>query len=508
MLASAADVATRWFPTRGIPLRAEPRSKVGSDVVMQLRQGLATGLHRLADQLASRVSVEPGAALVEDMVARAVAAQKAFEAWPEDLVDALLWDIAETIADHAEALARATVEETGMGVVEHKVTKIRFLSRDACRTLVGQPGVGVVHRDEENQVTEIATPMGVILGLIPSTNPVGSLVFKTLICLKTRNALIASCHRGAMGVGNQAGELIQAVLRRHGAPEDLIQWIRARTGRQLTSLFMAHRDVALILATGGPSMVKAAYSSGTPAIGVGPGNAPAWICGDADLEDAARKVIDSKSFDNGILCSSENHLVVDGSVRDAFVSALEAHGAAVLTSAETSRLTAHVIDARTGHLQRGVVGQSARRIAQEAGIWRDRPIRLIVVPVDLDALHGPYGGEKLAPILSLFTVDGEEEGLALCKRLLVREGAGHTAAIHTRDPRLAERYGLEMPANRILINSPAAQGSFGGSTGLMPSAILGCGTLGGSSTSDNVTYTHLRNIKRVAYVRREPAAGS
>jgi acetaldehyde dehydrogenase/alcohol dehydrogenase len=508
MLASATDVATRWFPTRGIPWRAEPRSRVGSDLMTQLRQGLAAKLHRLADQLASRASVEPGAALVEDMVARAVAAQTAFETWSEERVDALLWDIAETIADHAEELARATVAETGMGVVEHKVHKIRFLSLDACRTLVGKQGVGVVHRDEENQVTEIATPMGVVLGLIPSTNPVGSLVFKTLICLKTRNALIASCHRGAMGVGNQAGELIQAVLRRHGAPVDLIQWVRVRTSRQLTSLFMAHRDVALILATGGPSMVKAAYSSGTPAIGVGPGNAPAWICGDADLEAAAHKVIDSKSFDNGILCGSENHLVVDGSVRGAFVSALEAHGAAVLTPDEVGRLTSHVIDSQTGHLRRGVVGQSAWRIAREAGIWRDTPIRLIVVPVDLDELHGPYGGEKLAPILSLFTVDGEEKGLALCKRLLAREGAGHTATIHTQDPRLAERYGLEMPANRILINSPAAQGCFGGSTGLTPSAVLGCGTAGGSSTSDNVTYTHLRNIKRVAYVRRELAASS
>lgn len=386
-----------------------------------------------------------------------------------------------------------------MGVVEHKVRKIQFLSRDAYHTLAGQPGVGVVHRDEQTQVTEIATPMGVVLGLIPMTNPVPTLVFKALICLKTRNALIASCHRRALGVGNQTGELIQAVLRRHGAPVDLIQWIRERTSRQLTSQLMAHKDVSFILATGGPSMVKAAYSSGTPAIGVGPGNAPAWICSDADPETVARQVIDSKSFDNGILCGSENHLVVDRSLREAFVLALEAHGAAVLTPAEADRLTAHVIDAQTGHLRRDVLGQSAQRLAREANILRDTPIHLIVVPVDLDELHGPYGGEKLAPILSLFTVDGQEEGLALCKQLLAREGVGHTAIIHTQYPQLAERYGLEMPASRILINSPGSQGCCGISTGLMPSATLGCGTVGGSSTSDNVTYTHLRNIKRVAY---------
>ncbi len=501
MLASATDVATRRFPLKGFPQHAEPHRRFGSDAMAQLCQGLATRLHRLADQLASRASTQAGASIIEELVARAVAAQRAFETWPEERVDALLRDIAETIAENAEELARATVEETGMGVVEHKVRKIQFISRDAYRSLVGQPGVGVVHRDEQTQVTEIATPMGVVVGLVPKTNPVPTLVFKALICLKTRNALIVSCHHGALGVGNQTGELIQAVLRRHGAPLDLIQWMREQTNRQTTSKLMAHREVSFILATGGHRMVKAAYSSGTPAIGVGPGNAPAWICSDADPETVARKVIDSKSFDNGILCGSENHLVVDRSLGDAFIIALEAYGAAVLTPAETNRLTAHVIDARTGQLRRDVLGQSAQTIARRANIWRDTPIQLIVVPVNLSELYGPYGGEKLAPILSLFTVKGQEEGLTLCKQLLTREGMGHTAIIHTQDPYLAEKYGLEMPASRILINSPGSFGCCGISTSLTPSATLGCGTMGGSSTSDNVTYTHLRNIKRVAHAR-------
>ena len=501
MLASTTDVANRWFPTRRFPERVQPQRRAGSEALRQVRQGLATRLHRLADQLADCVASETDTSVHEEMVARAVAAQRAFETWPEERVDALLLDIVETIVEHAEELARATVEETGMGVIEDKVFKIQFMSRDVYRTLAGQPGVGVVHRDEQKQVTEVATPMGVVLGLIPMTIPVPTLVFKTLICLKTRNALIASCHRKAMGVGNQAGEPIQTVLRRHGAPVDLVQWIRERTSRQVTSLFMAHKDVAFILATGGSNMVKAAYSSGTPAIGVGPGNAPTWICADADLEAAARNVIASKSFDNGILCGSENHLVVDRLVREAFIAALKAHGAAVLSPGEVRRLAAHVIDRQTGHLRREVLGLPAQRIAWDAGIRRDTPIRLLVVPLALDGLQGPFGGEKLAPILSLFTVDGQEEGLALCKQLLNRKGAGHTAIIHTRDTHLAERYGLAMPANRVLINSPGSQGCCGISTGLTPSAVLGCGTVGGSSTSDNVTYTHLRNIKRVAYVR-------
>jgi acetaldehyde dehydrogenase/alcohol dehydrogenase len=499
MFASAASVATRWFPTREIPRRVRPRPAIRPDVVTVLRQGLAARLHQAADQLASHVSAEPDASVVDDMMARAVAAQSAFETWTEAQVDALLRDIVDTIAEHAEELARATVEETGMGVVDDKVLKIHFLSRGIYRTLAGQPGVGVVHRDEQNQVMEIATPMGVVLGLIPVTSPALVLVFKALICLKTRNALIASCHHAALGVGSRVTELIQEVLRRHGAPVGLVQCIRERTSRKLTSMFMGHKDMAFILATGGPSMVKAAYSSGTPAIGVGKGNAPTWICSDADLEAAAQKVIDSKSFDNGLLCGSENHLVVDRLVQEGFVSALEANGAAVLTPEEVGRFTSHIVDPRTGHLRKEVIGQSAQRIAQGAGILRDRPIRLLVVPVGQEEIYGPYGGEKLAPILSLFTVDGQEEGLALCKRLLAREGAGHTAIIHTQDPNLAERYGLEIPASRILVNTSGSQGCCGMSGGLMPSAVLGCGTLGGGSTSDNVTYTHLRNIKRVAY---------
>jgi acyl-CoA reductase-like NAD-dependent aldehyde dehydrogenase len=447
------------------------------------------------------VAEEVDASLVDDMMARAVAAQKAFETWPETQVDALLEDIAGTIAEHAEELAQATVEETGMGVVADKVVKLRFLSEGVYPTLAGQPGVGVVRQDQVRQVTEIATPMGVVLGLIPVTSPVLVLVFKTLICLKTRNALIASCHHAALGVGSRATDLIQEVLRRHGVPVDLVQTIRQRTSRKLTPLFMSHKDMAYILATGGPAMVKAAYSSGTPAIGVGKGNAPAWICADADLGAAARQVVASKSFDNGILCGSENHLVVDRSVREDFLSALVANGAAVLAPQEVRRLTQHAVDPQTGHLRQDVVGQSAQRIANRAGIRRDRPIRLLVVPVGQVEIHGPYGGEKLAPILSLFTVDGREEGLAFCKRLLTREGGGHTAAIHTRDPHQAERYGLEMPASRILVNTSGSQGCCGISGGLTPSAVLGCGTLGGGSTSDNVTYTHLRNIKRVAYAQ-------
>jgi acyl-CoA reductase-like NAD-dependent aldehyde dehydrogenase len=245
-------------------------------------------------------------------------------------------------------------------------------------------------------------------------------------------------------------------------------------------------------------MVHAAYSSGTPAIGVGAGNAPVWICADANLDEAAQIVVQSKSFDNGVICASENNLVVDASVRADFVAALIAHGAAVLSPEETKVLTPHVIDPEKGRLRREVVGLSAQRIAEESGIEREGPIRLLVVPQDAEQVDGAYGKEKLAPILSLFTVAGEAEAIDLCKRILANEGIGHTAIIHTQDRRLINRFGMEMPASRVLVNCAGSLGSIGVGTGLTPSLTLGCGTWGSTSTTDNVGFGHLLNIKRIA----------
>jgi len=277
-----------------------------------------------------------------------------------------------------------------------------------------------------------------------------------------------------------------------------VQTVRQRSSREKTMMFMNHPDVSLILATGGTSMVKAAYSSGTPAIGVGPGNAPVLICADADLSRTAQDVVQSKSFDNGVICASENNLVVVASVRDDFVRMLEAHGAIVLKPDEKNRFTPRVFDIEHLSLQKSLVGKSAQFIAEFAGIRRARDARLIVVPATQDEIEGPYGHEKLAPILSLFTVEDEAEGLRLSKRILANQGQGHTAVIHTENQELIRQFALEMPASRILVNVPAAQGAIGLGTGLTPSFTLGCGTFGGNSTTDNVTYTHLINIKRLA----------
>jgi acyl-CoA reductase-like NAD-dependent aldehyde dehydrogenase len=248
-------------------------------------------------------------------------------------------------------------------------------------------------------------------------------------------------------------------------------------------------------------MVRAAYSSGKPAIGVGPGNAPAWIHHDADLAKSAEHVVRSKSFDNGIICGSEHHLVVDERVDDAFRHELERRGAAILTPGEVDRLTAVFYE--HGKVKPALLGQSASRIAEAASIERAYPIRLIVVPLPLEAITGPYGREKLAPVLSLFVTRGEEEGLAVCRRILRNEGAGHTAVIHTRSDSLARRFGCEIDASRILVNSPASLGCIGFGNGLTPSLTLGAGTFSGNSTTDNIGYRHLLNIKRIARPRAE-----
>ena len=343
---------------------------------------------------------------VDALVARSAAAQESIAGWPEGNIDGLITALAAQIAGHADELAAAAVAETGIGCVPDKAVKNRFASLDVAQSLIGKPGVGVVGHSEREALTEIAEPMGVILGLIPVTNPVATLVFNALICLKARDALIVSCHRDAADVGARTVGLLRQVLRRHAAPANLVQRSPRRPGRRATVALMRHPGISMILATGGTAMVKAAYSSGTPAIGVGPGNAPAWICPDADVEAAAQMVVASKAFDHGIICGSENNLVVDRSVRESFAGALRRAGAAVLSPADCDRLASAAFDHRDGRLRRTVLGQAATSIAAQAGIEVPAGTRLLVAPVPRQAVPGPYGREKLAPLLSLFTADG------------------------------------------------------------------------------------------------------
>ena len=436
---------------------------------------------------------------IDELVARAAVARQQIGGWPEARIDAMLLAVAQSFAVAARPLAEDTVRVTGVGNVPDKTCKNVMASMGVYRSLAGRQASGVLETDDARRVSEIACPVGIVVGLIPATNPAATAVFKALIALKGRNALIFSFPRSFREVAPKVVGIIHAALRASGAPVDLIQWVKRGQSRAKAESLMRHPKVSMVLATGGAAMVKAAYGSGTPTIGVGPGNAPVVICEDADLQHAAECVVISKSFDNGLVCGSENNLVVPDAVRESFVRALVSAGAAVLTDEEARRFTAMVVVPSTGRLRGDVIGQSAGDIAAFTGILRDHPIELIVVPADPVSGAEAYAREKMAPILSLFTVASEQEAFELSLDLLQREGMGHTAVIHTRNTVTINRFAALMPASRILANSPASHGVIGFTTGLLPSLTLGCGTFGSNSTTDNVSFRHLLNIKRLAH---------
>jgi acyl-CoA reductase-like NAD-dependent aldehyde dehydrogenase len=498
--AEAAVVTRRLSEAKWRQL-GESHPQIGIALLRALGRDVSLKLRAADRRLAAQFPNAEDDPEIDQVVAQAAQAQRQFESWSEERVDAVLLELARAVASNAQALAEVTVAETRIGNVADKTFKNIHASLGIYHSLVGKTGIGVVGGDPERGVTEIADPAGVVLGLIPVTNPVATAIFKTLISLKARCALILSFHRACQGAGNAVGAIIERVLAQQEVPAHLVQWVRHRSSRSKTVKFMAHSGVSLILATGGSGMVKAAYRSGTPALGVGPGNAPVYVAADADMEATAASIVASKPYDNGLICGAEHNLVVDASVRDAFVAALDRHGAAVLNAAEIERLCSKVIRPDRKALASIAIGQSAQAIASLAGVERAYPIKLIVAPVSVDevASRTAFAKEKLAPLLSLFAVGGEADAFALCRAILAVEGAGHTAIIHTRSAERAGRFGLAMPAGRILVNVPAVQGISGIATGLVPSYTLGSGTFGGNSTTDNVSYRNLQNLKRLAH---------
>lgn len=434
---------------------------------------------------------------VDQQMKLARLAHEEFLSWPESKVDSIITDIAKTIYAQASELAELTQRESGMGVVEHKVLKIKLGSLDVADSLVSKPGNGAIEL-EANGVERVSMPIGVVFGMIPITNPVETIVFKTLISLKSRNSIIISSHRKGRLVGERTIELIRQVLKKFGAPESLVQSPELAANRKVTNAYMTHDDTSMILATGGPSMVKSAYSSGTPAIGVGKGNAPVWICDDCDIESAVNKVVNSKAFDNGVVCGSENNLIIDLAIADRFLNHAQAYGAAVLLDKEREQLLAQVFAGGYG-LQAEFIGQSAADICRAAGIERDYEIKLVlaeVQPYDFDSI---LLREKLAPILSFIKNSDDKMALDHAYEILELEGKGHTAIIHTHNTDRVRAFSAVVQVSRVLVSTAGTQGCIGADNGLNLSWTLGCGTMGGGSVSDNVSYQHLQNNKRIAY---------
>ncbi|MBM7649289.1 acetaldehyde dehydrogenase (acetylating) [Bacillus ectoiniformans] len=434
---------------------------------------------------------------MRDAVAKAKEAQAKYMSYSQEQVDKIVKAVADAAYAKSYELAVMAVEETGMGVVEHKKIKNEVGSRDVYEWIKDEKTVGIVGENKEKKVLEIAAPFGVVAAIIPTTNPTSTAFFKTLIALKTRNAIVVSPHPYAVKCTIEALKVCEKAAVEAGAPEGLVGWL-SHASMEATQALMKYKDVHLILATGGGGLVKAAYSSGKPAYGVGPGNVPCYIEKTAKIEKSISMIVDSKSFDYGTICATEQAMVVDKNVYTMAVRELKKNGAYILNAEEKARME-KVISPVPGKVNPKIVGRSPAVIAKLAGIDIDDSVRLFVGEETEVGRDIPFSLEKLSPVFALYKAESQDHAKELCGKLLDLGGRGHSLSIHTEDDQVAREFALEMPVSRILVNTLSSVGAVGGTTGLAPSMTLGCGTFGGNITSDNITAKHLLNIKRMAY---------
>ncbi len=431
-----------------------------------------------------------------DLVARAADAQAAFSNATQERVDAVVRAMATAASAAAEPLARQAVDETRMGVYEHKVIKNRFASDTLAVYILPMRTVGVLHEDRERKVRELAVPMGVVGAIVPTTNPTSTAIYKALISLKARNAIVMSPHPRAVHCTVEAASILERAAVAAGAPPGLVNAMTTPTLEGTTAL-THHPRTAVILATGGTDMVRAVYSSGKPAYGVGPGNVPAIIERTARIDKAVADVVDGKTFDAGVLCSAENAVVIDLPVERAVRDAFRRERAHFCTPGEKRALERVMIPSSGRGINPDVVGQQPQAIARMAGFSVPADAKLLIVELTEVGRSDPLSREKLCPVLAYFVEDGWE---ACCRRaieLLRYGGIGHSLSIHSRDQHVIDRFFEEKPAFRIIVNSNTAIGAVGFTTGFAPAMTLGPGSWGGSITSDNITPLHLLNIKRI-----------
>ncbi len=438
---------------------------------------------------------------VRDLIARAYEAQKRWATFSQGQIDAVIEAVAEAAAREAEPLARLAVEETGYGNVPDKIRKNKLAAEDVHRAIRSLKTVGIVREDTENGILEIAEPVGVVAAIIPSTNPTSTAIYKVLISLKARNAIVLSPHPTAKRCICATADVMNKAALKAGAPEGIIGCMTEITAGATQEL-MRHRRVAIILATGGTGLVRAAYSSGKPALGVGPGNVPAYIERTANVRKAVADVVAGKTFDNGTLCSSEQSLICDEPIRAAVLQELREQGAYFLNAKEIEALGKVVIRPDTFVPNPKIVGRSAPVLAEIAGFKVPPDTRVLIAEITGVGRDYPLSGEKLSPILAFYTVKNYQEGIELANRLLEFGGLGHTIAIHSQSDSIIREFGQRVRAYRVMVNTPASLGSVGATTRLFPSMTLGCGAPGGNITSDNISPKHLMNIKRIAWESR------
>ena len=430
-----------------------------------------------------------------DLSRQAGEAQKELFFFAQEKLDTIVEAVARAFEAAAPELAHMAVEETGFGNVEDKITKNRFASKTVLEAIRPMKTVGLLK--ETQGLWEVGVPVGVIAAIVPSTNPTSTVCYKAMIALKSGNAILFSPHPKALACTLRAAQIVAKAAESAGAPKGSVSCLTIPSLEGCREL-MGANEVRLILATGGPAMVKAAYSSGKPAIGVGAGNGPAYLHPSCDLKDALEKILKSKTFDNGTVCASEQSIIVETSMAKEAEETAKAMGYYFMDGNQAAAL-AKLLFKPNGALSPEVVGRSARVLAEKAGFSVPQSTRVLVAREQDAGAKYPYSHEKLCPVLAWFEVPNEEEAKKLAIKVLSHEGVGHTFSIHANNADAVRKACLEIPVSRFLVNAPAAQGGIGAETRLFPALTLGCGAVGGSASSENISPMDLINIRKVAW---------
>ena len=435
--------------------------------------------------------------MIDGYVAKAQKALNEFMALNQEQIDAIVKAMTLAGLDKHMELAKMAVEETGRGVYEDKITKNMFATEYVYHSIKNEKTVGVIAENDLEDYEIIAEPVGVVCGVTPVTNPTSTTMFKSLISVKSRNPIIFGFHPGAQKCSAAAAKIVLDAAVAAGAPENCIQWIEYPS-IEATNALMNHPGVATVLATGGSGMVKAAYSTGKPALGVGPGNVPCYIHKSADLEQAVNDLILSKTFDNGMICASEQAAIVDKAIAPKFEKLMKKYGCYFAKPDEIKKLSDYCIDSEKGAVNPVIVGKPATWIAEQAGVKVPEGTKILLAKLDGVGPEYPLSREKLSPVLAYFIVDSTEEGIDRAEEMVMFHGMGHSAVIHANDD-VIQKYAATMKASRLIVNSPSSHGAIGDIYNTnMPSLTLGCGSYGGNSVSGNVTTVNLINQKRVA----------
>ena len=431
------------------------------------------------------------------LAARAQKAQQALARMTQAQIDGIVAHIAEVFQNHAGELAKLAVEETGFGNETDKTAKNIFASRDVWASIRDMKTVGVLRELPGEKLWEVGVPVGVIAGIVPSTNPTSTVCYKSMIALKAGNTVVFSPHPKAIRCTLRAAQIVSQAAEEAGAPEGCVACLTIPSMAGCQEL-MGAKEVRLILATGGPAMVRAAYSSGKPAIGVGAGNGPAYIHRSADVPHAISCIVRSKTFDYGTVCASEQSIVVEKDMEEAVRWEGARQGFYFMDEKEAGSL-AKLLFRPTGALNPEIVGKSAVYLAKKAGFFVPETTKVLVAREQEAGPTRPYSMEKLCPVLAFFVMENEDAVLEKAIEVLTHEGSGHTFAIHAQEEAVVRKFALQIPVSRFLVNTPAALGGIGATTGLFPALTLGCGAVGGSSSSNNISPMDLLNIRRVAW---------